>query len=267
MVESNTQTLHGMKLAIMQPYFFPYIGYFQAITAVDKYILYDNLTFIKEAWMNRNRILLRDGRIQMMTVPLKHKSSNALIRDIEIDNSKPWKKNLLSTISGAYKRAPYFDEIFPFIDSLLSSEYVHLSELNCRTISGIVDYLGIDTIVESDNSKYLQMESTLSDIESDYSVLPYLNLTKPIRKVARVLEMCREEGADVFINAIGGQELYDKSEFLQYGIDLRFVKTNDIIYSQSSKSSEFVPNLSIVDVLMNNGKEGTKTLLNEYRLV
>ena len=108
-----------MKLAIMQPYFLPYIGYFQAIHAVDKYILYDNLTFIKDAWMNRNRLMLSNGAITTFSVPIIAKSSNTMIADIRIDNSQKWAEKLLKTIFLNYKKAPFFDEIFPIFEKLL----------------------------------------------------------------------------------------------------------------------------------------------------
>lgn len=256
-----------MRLAIMQPYFMPYIGYFQAIAAVDKYILYSNLTFIKEAWMNRNRLLMRDGTVVLTTVPLRCKSSHTMIHDVEIDNTKPWKEKLLRTMQMCYSRKPYYDETYTLVADLLSPDYHLLKDLNAATIVGIARHLGIATPIETDNSRYLDMEQQLQNIESDYSPLPYLQTTRPIRKVARVIEMCRREGADHFINAIGGQQLYSPEEFAQYSIRINFVQTNPIQYRQDTKTGQFVPNLSIIDVLMNNGREGTRSLLTQYTLV
>ena len=256
-----------MRLAVMQPYFMPYIGYFQAIAAVDKYILYSNLTFIKEAWMNRNRLLMRDGTIVLTTVPLHSKSSNAMIYDVEIDNTKPWKEKLLRTVQMCYSRKPYYEETRALLSHLLSPEYRLLKDLNAATIVGIARHLGIATEIETDNSGYLDLENQLRDIESDYSPLPYLEKTRPIRKVARVIAMCRREGADHFINAIGGQQLYSPDEFAQYGIRINFVQTHPIQYRQDTKTGQFVPNLSIIDVLMNNGREATQSLLTQYTLV
>lgn len=253
-----------MTLGIMQPYFMPYLGYFQAIAAVDKYILYGNLTFIKDGWMNRNRVLLKNGQVQMISVPLLHKSSDTMIYDIQIDNSKPWQKKFLKTLFLNYKSAPFFEEIYPFIENLLSSQYVTLEELNVCSIRSIASYLDITTEIESNSYKYEKVEQTLDIWETNPQTLSYL-VTKPERKVARVIEICRQEGCHDFINAIGGQILYDKKEFAIYDIDLKFVHTNSISYQQNG--NEFVPNLSIIDVLMFNGKEGTQELLNEYTLV
>lgn len=256
-----------MKLAIMQPYFFPYIGYFQAISAVDKYILYSNLNFIKEAWMNRNRILQRNGEIQQICVPLHHKSSFSSINDIHIDNTKPWKKKMLLSISSCYKKAPFYEEIMPMIEGIISADVNLLKDLNACSIKQIASFLEINTEIDCDCNRFIEMENKLENIENDYSIIPYLEKTRPVKKVARVIEMCRMEDSCTFYNAIGGTALYSKEEFASYGIELKFVQTNSIEYKQCSKSQEFCPNLSIIDVLMNNGKEGTKQLLKEYVLV
>ena len=139
--------------------------------------------------------------------------------------------------------------------------------MNAATIITIAQYLGITTQIEVDNSQYISMEQQLQNIDTDYSPFPYLEKTRPVRKVARVIEMCRREGADHFLNAIGGQKLYSKEEFAQYNIRLNFVQTNPIQYRQDTKVGDFVPDLSIIDVLMNNGREGTQSLLTQYTLV
>lgn len=256
-----------MKLAIMQPYFMPYLGYFQAIHAVDKYILYSNLSFIKDGWMNRNRILIKDGKVAIINVPLIHKSSNTFIFDIRIDNTRNWNKKLIKSILLNYKGSQYFEDIYPFFEKLLSKSYNFLYQLNADTIIEISRFMGITTPIEFENrNKYRELEIQLSNVEKgDYTDFEFMQKTKPIKKVARVLAISAIEKADVFINAIGGQELYDKNEFASYGIDLKFIKTGDINYPQFSK--EFVPNLSIIDVLMHNGKEATRQLLNEFTLI
>lgn len=253
-----------MKLAIMQPYFMPYLGYFQAIAAVDKYIIYENLTFIKDAWMNRNRLIQKNGTILQINVPLLHKSSNTLISDIKIDNSQKWSDKILKMLVLNYKGAKYFDEIYNLIQEIFSIKYETLHELNSNCVVKIAKYLDIQTEIVFNNENYIEFEEKLNHFD-DYSLFPELELTKPIKKVARVLEMCKMEGSNFFVNAIGGQELYSKDEFKKYGIDLYFIKMDDIKYKQFS--DEFVPYLSIIDVLMHNGKEGTKELLNRYTLV
>lgn len=256
-----------MKLAIMQPYFMPYLGYFQAIAAVDKYILYDQLTYIQSGWINKNRIRQRNMPVSNIVVPLVNKSSNTLIADTLIDNTKLWQKKILKSLQLGYGKSAYYHEIMPFIEDILSKEYTTISELNCSSIKRICEFLDIKTDIDSDIDRYLDLEMQLVDIESnDYSRFTHLH-TLPIKKVARVLEICKAEDSNFFVNAIGGQKLYDKDEFKQYGIDLYFIKMNDIQYSQNCTDGSYEPNLSIIDVLMHNGKEGTKKLLNEYILI
>ena len=256
-----------MKLAIMQPYFMPYIGYFQAINAVDKYILYDNLNFIKDAWVNRNRLLLCNGNVSTFSVPIIAKSSNTKIVDIRIDNSQKWGEKLLKTIFLNYKKVSDFDEIFPLLETILSRKYDFLSELNVLSIKTIAEFLSIGTVIEYDNSKYISLEDNLLLVDQqNYSPFQYLEKTQPIKKVARVIAICKAEGATSLINAIGGQSLYSQEEFAKYGIDLKFVQTDlDLRYNQFSH--EFTSNLSIIDVLMHNGKARTKQLLNAYTLI
>jgi len=256
-----------MKLAIMQPYFLPYIGYFQAIYAVDKYILYSNLSFIKDSWMNRNRILIKNGGISIISVPLLHKSSNTFINEIRVDNSRLWKQKILKTILLNYKGSKYFDEIFSYFEELLRESFDYLNDWNSYLIVNFSDFIGIQTEIEHNNfNKYIELEKELQKIEKgDFSQFKYMEQTKPVKKVARVLAISKDERADIFVNAIGGQTLYSKDEFIKYGIDLKFLRTNEIKYSQFS--SAFTPNLSIIDVLMHNGKVGTLELIQKYTLI
>ena len=257
-----------MRIAIMQPYFMPYLGYFQAIAAVDKYILYDNLAYIVNGWVNKNRIRQRNNPPSWLIVPIKQKSSYTLIADTQIDNSKPWKKKMLTSIRLAYAKAEYLNEIMPLMEEILADEYETISELNCQSIIKICKFLDLKTEVVADRNPYLEIEQGLKLVENgDYSAFPYMNQTHPIKKVARVIAICQYEGAHHFVNAIGGMELYSKEEFAQYGVKLNFIQMHDIRYSQKCSDGSFEPYLSIIDVLMHNGKEKTKELLNQYTLV
>ena len=243
----------------------PYIGYFQAIKAVDKYILYGNVNFEKKSWVNRNRLMQRNGAIEPIVVPLKKKSSNALIKDVAIDYSTDWQRRLLRTIQTNYGKAPCFEETFSLLTSILNKQYETLMELNTESIKVVAKHLDITTEIETDNSRFDDMEEELRQLDDRYEAFPYMLKTRPVRKVARVIEMCKREGSDHYINAIGGMELYSKDEFARYGIQLDFIKTNPIVYDQFN--NPFEPYLSIIDVMMHNGKEKTKQLLNEYTLV
>jgi len=255
-----------MKLAVMQPYFMPYLGYFQAIKAVDKYILYENLTYILNGWMNRNRIRTRNSPANFLIVPVNSKSSNSLISNVKIDNTQDWKSKILETITFAYKKSPFFDELYPLLQQMFSLSFEYLYDLNAQTIISLCRFLDIETQIKYQNQDYLTMETNLILMENgDYSSCEYLLKTKPIKKVARAINMCKIEEADIFINAIGGQELYNAEEFKKYNIELKFIQMNNIVYSQYSK--DFIPNLSIIDVLMYNGRNKTIQLLNEYTLI
>ena len=254
-----------MILAGMQPYFMPYLGYWQLINAVNKIILYGYLNFIKGGWINRNRIIQKNGEINYITVPLRKQSPSLLISEVQIDNSVNWSERMLKTIMINYKNAPYFDQIYPLIEGVLSKRYDTIMSINVESICNIAAFLEIDTIIDFENERFREMEDRLAKIESDYSVMPYLEKTRPEKMVARMIEQCRMENSQHLINAIGGIDLYDKQEFEQYGIALQFIKMNDIQYPQFTH--EFIPNLSIIDVMMHIGKEGTKKLLDEYTLI
>jgi len=255
-----------MKLAIMQPYFFPYIGYFQAIKAVDIYILYENLDYITKGWMNKNRILIKNGGPQDITLSLKHKSSNTKIYDTKLDTNIPWKKKIIKTLELNYSRSKYFDESFNLIKEIILADYEYLHEYNAYGITNLCKYLNITTEIKTQNKEYLNLENKLLAIgQGDYSEFPHLERTKPVIKTARIIEICRIIGASVFVNAIGGRLLYNKEELLEYGIELYFIETLQHSYQQFSSS--FIPNLSIIDVLMHNGRENCIEFINNFRLI
>lgn len=255
-----------MKLAIMQPYFFPYIGYYQAISAVDKYMLYDNLAYIKRGWVNKNRLLVVNREPVYIIVPVKDKSCLRNINETELADNKNWRKKILNTIFMNYKKTTYFEEIYSIVEHVINTEVRLLTELNANSIIDISRYLDIKTEITTETSKYFDLEEKLENDHSDIlKFFPSVKLINPEKKVIRVIEICRKEGADVFINAIGGQELYNKEEFARNDIKLFFIQTKKYSYQQSTKI--FYPHLSIIDVLMHCGKEKTKNLLTKYQLV
>lgn len=249
----------------MQPYFFPYLGFYQGVHAVDKYILYDNLAYIKEGWMNKNRFLVVNGEPTYFIAEVKKKSSFRKISDIELVDNNWWRKKIMKSIFYNYKKSPFFDEIYPIVERVVNAKVGFLTELNSRSIIEVCNYLEIKAEITTDTSKYLQLEDKLANDELEISSrFPSIRLNNPEKKVIRVIEICRAEGAEIFINAIGGRKLYDKEEFERHNIKLFFVQTNQYSYQQSTE--KFYSHLSIIDVLMNCGKDGTKKLLNEYTL-
>ena len=254
-----------MKLAIMQPYFFPYIGYFQAIHAVDKYILYDNLNYIENGWIHRNRFLVTNGKPTYLNAEIQSRSSFKKIKDVDLVDNNRWRSRIMKSLYLNYKKAAYFEETYSLVEGVIYSKVGKLSDLNYIGIKSICDYLDINTILNNNISKYDDMENRLSLLPLVSGEFNCYKLSKPSVKVIRVLEICYTEKADEFINAIGGQGLYDKTEFMQNGIKLMFVKTIDQPYKQLSNT--YYPGLSIIDVLMNCGKDGAKERLIKYELI
>ena len=231
------------KVAIMQPYFFPYIGYWQLMAIADKYVIYDDVNYIKQGWVNRNRILNKSQRKpEWLTLELSKASPNKLINEIEIGENK---KKVLNKIKANYGRAPFFKQIYPLMENALYFKEKNLSLFLENAIKVTATYLGIDT-------KKLLRSSTLDKDNS-------------LKGEAKVLDICVKLDAKVYINPIGGKDLYTPDSFAKEGIDLNFIYTEEISYAQFG--GDFIKNLSIVDVLMFNGMEDTQKFLGKYSLI
>lgn len=232
-----------MKLGIMQPYFLPYIGYWQLLNTVDKYIIYDDVQYIKGGWINRNRILVNNVE-KLITLKLEGASPNKLINEIEVSKDNIYKKKLLKTIEENYKKAPFFKDVYLMIEKIIMNNEKNLAKFIEFSLKEISSYLEIKT------------EILLS------SSLEKNNLLKGKDKV---IEICKIMKANEYYNSIGGQELYSFDEFKENGIELKFLKTGNIEYKQFK--NEFVPNLSILDIMMFNSKEEIQKILGNYDLI
>jgi hypothetical protein len=220
-----------MKVAIMQPYFFPYIGYFQLINAVDTFVVYDDVNFIKKGWINRNNILVNNEQF-LFTVALKSASQNKLINQISIDENSSWRIDLLKTIKLAYSKAPFFEQVFPLIQDIITKDEINISKLIIYSLNKICGFLSIKTnIIIS------------SEIEKNNN----------LKGQDKIIEICKKLNATNYINASGGIALYDKNVFLDNNITLDFIKSSPIIYKQFENT--FVPYLSIIDLMMFNSVE------------
>ena len=229
-----------MKLAIMQPYFMPYIGYFQTMAAVDTYVVYDDVQYIKGGWVAHNYLMI-NGEKRMFSINLRGASPNKLFNEVEIGDDFRKFERLLQL---NYGKAPFFGEVMPVLHGIFQFPDRNLARFLCNSYRVMLHWLGVDNrIILS------------SEVEKDCS----------LRGADKVLDICRSLGADTYYNAIGGQQLYDKQFFANQGVELYFVKTDGIIYQQFG--NPFESNLSIIDVLMHNGKEETRKLLQEYSLV
>ena len=232
-----------MKLGIMQPYFMPYIGHRQLLNAVDMYVKYDDVNFIKGGWINRNRIIVGD-QIKYFNIPMQGASPNLLINEISVNNDYRIINKNLRVLEGAYKKAPYFNVIMPLMEAVLTCGEERISDYITYSIRRVCDYLGIHT--ELILSSSLEKDTTLRGQE-------------------KVLEICRILGAKEYYNAIGGQELYSCDTFDTQGITLKFVKTLPYEYKQFNDN--FEPNLSMIDVLMFNSKEQIGEMLEHFVLI
>lgn len=232
-----------MRVGVMQPYLFPYIGYFQLINAVDKFVVLDDVNYINKGWINRNNILI-NGKSNLFTIPLKEASQNKLIREIEILNEQKWKDKLFRTIEQNYKKSPNYHLFSPCLFEILYFESANLSEYIYFSLCKINEYLGIQTIMIPSSARYNNGD---------------------LKAQTKILDICIKESADTYINPIGGVDLYDKDEFKKNNVELLFLKSNPIQYEQFN--NEFVPWLSIIDIIMFNSKDRIKELLEDYTLL
>lgn len=231
-----------MKIGIMQPYFFPYIGYFQLIKSVDVFVIYDNIKYTKKGWINRNR-MLQNGKDVMFSLPLKNDSDSLDVCERELSTDFNRDK-LLNQIKGAYRRAPYFEQTYLLVESIVRYKDSNLFRYLHNSIVSTCNYLGIDTDIKIS-----------SEIANDHS----------LKNQDKVLSLCEALGANTYINAIGGMELYSKERFSNKGIDLKFIKSKPFEYAQLG--AEFVPWLSIIDVMMFNSAKTIQEQFIEFDLI
>jgi hypothetical protein len=231
------------KLAIMQPYFFPYLGYWQLIQAVDRFVVYDDVNYIKGGWINRNRILI-NGEPAYLTAPLQQPSPFRRICDTSLLPSTAWRDKLVKMVELTYRSAPCFAEVFPLVEQLIRHETDNLSDYLAHQLHTLAAYMGIRTEFVLSSRGYHNDEMTGQ---------------------ARVIDICTREGAHTYINAPGGRTLYEHEAFRHAGIDLQFIAMRPMSYTQ--RAAQFVPNLSIIDALMALGPVEIRPYLVAFDLI
>ena len=233
-----------MTIAIMQPYLFPFIGYWQLIQAVDTFVVYDNIQFTKKGWFRHNNILL-NGKKTLFSIPLKKDSDylDVVDRMLSEDSDRQIKK-IIARIEGSYRHAPYFNDAFPLIKDILGSTEKNLFYYIYNSIQVINEYLGIKTKII--------LSSTLETDEQ-------------LKADERVIAINKILHTDHYINAIGGLRFYEKDKFLAEGISLNFLNPEIVEYKQFD--NEFVSYLSIIDIMMFNSKYQIKEMLGKYTLI
>ena len=230
-----------MKIAIMQPYLFPYISYFHLIKSVEKFVIFDDVNYIKKGWINRNNFLDL-GDVKLLTFQLDGASQNKKINEIGVGTGA---KKYLMNIQRMYQKAPYFDNVFPIISKIIQSDEKQLALFIGNSLMILSEYLSLNT-------------------EFIYS--SELNKNNNLVAQDKILSICKILNADSYINPIGGKELYSKSVFNNNNISLFFIETLRISYKQFNPKI-FVPYLSIIDTLMFNSKEKLKKLLLKFKLI
>jgi hypothetical protein len=235
----------SMKLAIMQPYFFPYIGYWQLIHAVDCFMLFDDCQYMRHGWVNRNRILKPGGGWQYIMVPLKKHDMTVLIKNVQAHPDKKWKELIVGQLVHYKKKARYFEKTNEMVKEILfSNNEQSIATINFVIIKKLCAYLDIEKKIIISSEKNF-----------DYSDVGNAG--------EWALRISEQMGVDEYINPVSGVGLFDPDKFASVNIKLSFLKSQDIIYSQRG---DFEPSLSIIDVLMFNGIEGTKNLLEKYSI-
>ena len=221
-----------MKIAIMQPYFLPYIGYWQLITAVDVFVVYDNIKYTKKGWINRNRFLM-NGAEAGFSLPLRKDSDFLDVNQRFLADSFE-REDLLNRFREAYRKAPEFSSVMPLLEGIIRNPASNLFDYIFASIQSVCEFLGIRTP--------LVVSST---IDCNHS----------LKAGERVQAICKALGSDSYVNPVGGMELYSREDFAAKGIALKFLTALPFEYLQSG--NPFVPWLSIIDVLMFNSKEFT----------
>lgn len=231
-----------MKVAIMQPYFLPYIGYWQLMAAVDKFIVLDDVAFIPRGWINRNRILV-NGSPYTFTLPVSRSSQNRRICEIERTNIDHWLHKFRITLRQSYGRSPHYKSTMAILDPILDCQEPNLARFTLASLKAMANDLGIATEIDTASNRHPKQGLGGQD---------------------RIIDICRQEGATCYINPPGGVAIYDMDKFAEAGIALKFISPNGTNYPQAT--DRFVPWLSIVDILMNIGLANTRSMVNELLL-
>lgn len=228
-----------MKLAVMQPYLFPYIGYFQLIYAADFFLIYDDVAYIKQGYINRNSILSVNG-VTRFTVPVPGASSNKMISELAFSRGV---SKIIRTIEQTYSKASYFKDVFPMILEALQHEDRAIASVCQKSYEDIFSYVGIEKKIYKTSELEYDRNNNARD---------------------RLFSLCNKFGSDCYVNSPGGRDLYSKQDFSERGIDLKFIKMLPVEYPQGGV--EFVPNLSIIDILMRCSPEEINNMLARYEL-
>jgi len=231
-----------MKLGIMQPYFFPYIGYFDLINYSDRWIVFDTVQYIRHGWVNRNRILHPEQGWQYIVAPLKKHSRNTVIKDIEIGDVHMWHQRILGQNQHYKKKAPYFHETYRLVEECLAIEEHSISRLNVAILEKVCLHLGIQFEYEYFSEMQLELEYVKEP--GDWA-----------------LRISEKIGAEEYVNPPGAAEMFDLSKF--EASDIKLTIRERLPFEYACSGYEFVSGLSIIDVLMWNQPNKVKEYLDK----
>ncbi|WP_170329104.1 WbqC family protein [Ruegeria arenilitoris] len=231
-------------LAVMQPYVFPYIGYFNLMKCASHFVLYDDVNFIMRGWVNRNRIL-SNGNPVTFSIPLSKSSQNSIINEVNVANLDNFKRKFGRTLEHSYAKAKYYDVGMEYVDRVLGSKKGTISGMAKLSITCAADMLGIDCKIHESSKDF-----------SD---------TKGMERSERLICIAKRLKCNSYVNAAGGSSLYDKGHFKEHGIELKFINPNFVRYKQVG-SKEFVPALSVIDLIMNQSIDEIRSHLKSYEL-
>lgn len=231
----------------MQPYFFPYLGYFSLIKHTDKFILFDPVQFIRHGWIERNRTLKQNEGWQYIQAPLVKYSQDTLIKDIEINNSTDWKGKILAQLQHYKKKSPYYFATIKVLNDIFSEDFNDIVSFNYVSLKKVCEYIGINTPIEIFSKMNLEIEPVNAPDEWA------LNICKAIGNV------------DEYWNPIGGTSFFDRDKYVKNNLILKFQNMKLDEYNQNRDT--FEPGLSIIDVMMFNSPEEINRMLDNYELV
>lgn len=231
-----------MVLGVMQPYLFPYLGYYQLVYHCDKFVFYDDVNYIKGGHINRNNILTANG-IQRFTLPVRNASPNTLIKDLSFESGA---KKILRSIEQSYRRSPYFSEIYPVLVEVFESEYRSVPEVTSNSIIRVFEYL---------------------ELEKEFTFSSQITYARDSNAKEKLWSLCKYFDIYQYCNSEGGKTLYDKTEFSRRGIELSFLRKQPVSYSQGGRGTDFFDDLSMIDVLMWNSKDDVIKLLSKYDII
>jgi hypothetical protein len=232
------------RIAIMQPYFFPYIGYYQLVASVDQFVFCDDVDYITQGWISRNKILIH-GKAKYVTIPCKKASQNKILLEVKHALTDKKRKKLTRKIQMSYGKAPFFDAVFAIFKRVLNSDSETMADLAIKSIRETSRYLKLDTLFNRSSETYENNGFDMSD---------------------RIINICKTEKKGNYINSIGGKKLYDKGYFKGNGINLFFLESQNVEYEQFN--NDYVPCLSIIDVMMFNSPEKIRNdFLQFYKLI